>query len=108
MGKADIAGGPGSADFVAKLGHARAAGSRGYRRFEALPLDSRSVTFQQDTENQSVRYQQKWNDCRGNEKRGAELTRQQSSCIGHIERIQQIETTPDIKDPRERNSQLAP
>jgi len=75
---------------------------------EALSLGSRSGMFQQDTENQSVRYQQKWNDCCGNEKGGAELTRQQSGCIGHIERIQQIETPPDVKDPRERNSQLTP
>src|SRR6516164_5001635 len=55
--------------------------------------------FQQDAENQSVRYQQKWNDCCGNEKGGAELTRPQSGCIGHIERIQQIETSPDVKTP---------
>ena len=64
--------------------------------------------FQQDTENQTVRYQQKRNDRRGNEKGGSELTCQQSGSIGHVERIQQIESAPDVKDPREHNPQFAP
>jgi hypothetical protein len=44
--------------------------------------------LQQDTEHQTVRYEQKRNDRRGNEIGGAELTCQQPSSIGHIERIQ--------------------
>jgi hypothetical protein len=64
--------------------------------------------LQQDTEHQTVRYEQKRNDRRGNEIGGAELTCQQPSSIGHIERIQQIESAPDVEDSHERNPQPAP
>jgi hypothetical protein len=50
-------------------------------------LSSWPIMSQQDTENQTVRYQQKRDDHRGNEIGGTQLTCHQSSCIGHIERI---------------------